>query len=342
MKTIHRSDAKLPNSFNEIRLLLAVTVLFAHTSVLASIGEIKWILSWFDSYFAISGFFAISGYLVTQSYLRSNSTKIYYYKRLRRIYPAYFVVIIYCLIIGYISSHYNGSEFFFNHQTIEYLLANLSFLNFLQPELPGSLSKNNIAALNGSLWTIKVELMLYVCLPLVLISFNRVGIWLTVFLFLIFGFCYQVYFTEYFPHRLGDTLARQFPGQLPFFVMGSALACTKLPKNFIYLAIIILFVFHWLVLSKIMNVHLTMIADFVLLPLAVVLIGKSRYISVGVGRIGDLSYGIYLFHFPTIQIFEYYGLYQMSPLAALIGSTGVTIIIAFFSWHLVEKKFLNR
>ena len=86
MKLTNFSNPNPSNSFNIIWLLLAVTVLFAHTSVLASIDDVKWLLRWFDSYFAISGFFAVSGYLVTQSYLRSNSTKIYFYKRLRRIY----------------------------------------------------------------------------------------------------------------------------------------------------------------------------------------------------------------------------------------------------------------
>ena len=38
-----------------------------------------------------------------------------------------------------------------NQKTLNYILANLSFLNFLCPDLPGSLTENKIAALNGSL-----------------------------------------------------------------------------------------------------------------------------------------------------------------------------------------------
>ena len=218
------------NSFDEVRLLLAFIVFFAHTSVLASIGDIQWLLSRFDSDFAITGFFAISGYLVTQSYLRCNSYAVYFQKRFRRIYPAYLLVIIYCLTIGVLSSSHTFIDFFTKHETISYIVANLSFLNFLQPELPGSLTHNNVSALNGSLWTIKVELMLYACIPFIIKLYEKIGLRPASSLILFFGVTYYIYFTEYFNHHLGGTIARQFPGQLPYFIIGSVLAFINLSK----------------------------------------------------------------------------------------------------------------
>ena len=85
------------NNFDGVRIGLALIVVFAHLSALTQITNFKIFESFFDSNFAVRGFFAISGYLVTKSYLTSISVLEYTEKRLRRIYPAYVTVIIFCL-----------------------------------------------------------------------------------------------------------------------------------------------------------------------------------------------------------------------------------------------------
>ena len=72
------------------------------------------------------------------------------------------------------------------------------------------------------------------------------------------------------------------------------------------------------------------------------------YVAVGMrhlgnfGKYGDLSYGIYIFHFPVIQWLVSIGLYRESPFGALAATIAIVLALAFASWHLVEKPFLRK
>lgn len=156
------------NNFDGVRIGLALIVVFAHLATLTQASEFAYFTSIFDSNFAVKGFFAISGFLVAKSYLSSQNLVEYGEKRLRRIYPAYMTSILLGLCIGLISTTLSFSDFIQSPETIKYIIANLTFLNFIQPTLPGVFEHNFLQALNGSLWTIKVEVMLYFCIPALL------------------------------------------------------------------------------------------------------------------------------------------------------------------------------
>ena len=60
------------------------------------------------------------------------------------------------------------------------------------------------------------------------------------------------------------------------------------------------------------------------------------------GKYGDFSYGMYIVHFPILQLLISYGLFKESPWLAL-GVAGLLIImVAFLLWHLIEKPFLRK
>jgi peptidoglycan/LPS O-acetylase OafA/YrhL len=80
----------------------------------------------------------VSGFLVFMSFERSSSLASYARKRMRRIYPAYFTVVMLCAV-GLPQSVRKGSLDYFSLAWGKYVLANLVFLNFLQPGLPGVL-----------------------------------------------------------------------------------------------------------------------------------------------------------------------------------------------------------
>jgi hypothetical protein len=81
-------------------------------------------------------FFVVSGFLIARSYESSSSLKSYISKRIRRIVPAYLLVVFLCAILLSLVSTYSFREYFSNTQVYKYLFWNSIFLNFKAPWLP--------------------------------------------------------------------------------------------------------------------------------------------------------------------------------------------------------------
>ena len=56
-------------------------------------------------------------------------------------------------------------------------------------------------------------------------------------------------------------------------------------------------------------------------------------------KIGDLSYGIYIYGFPVQQTLMYY--FKLNYLELMVYSLIISYIFAYFSWHLIEKNALR-
>lgn len=115
----------------------------------------------------------------------------------------------------------------------------------------------------------------------------------------------------------------------------------KFNKSLVKTIILVCFAYFAL-LKDLIDYPLREIFSMIVYPLLVIVVANSRMLSVNLGRFGDLSYGIYLFHFPTIQALEHFGLYKFNPYVGFSVSVFVTIALATFSWHVVEKRFLKR
>ena len=85
------------NNFDFIRVLLAFIVFLGHLGTLSASPDLK-IFEYSPIEIAVFGFFAVSGFLIARSYERSSSLKSYLKKRIRRIVPAYLLVIFLCAI----------------------------------------------------------------------------------------------------------------------------------------------------------------------------------------------------------------------------------------------------
>jgi len=59
------------------------------------------------------------------------------------------------------------------------------------------------------------------------------------------------------------------------------------------------------------------------------------------GKRGDFSYGIYLYAFPVQQLLVQWTGNRLGVMAHFAAATCVTVVLAFLSWHLVEKHFLR-
>jgi peptidoglycan/LPS O-acetylase OafA/YrhL len=58
-------------------------------------------------------------------------------------------------------------------------------------------------------------------------------------------------------------------------------------------------------------------------------------------RMGDWSYGAYLYGFPVQQVLAHFKLHETSFVGYVLASTVVTFVLAGLSWHLVEKQALR-
>lgn len=335
-----RGNARVArNNFDLLRLLFAFAVCLVHAYELSRYTGLSVFATLLSSEVAIESFFVVSGFLVFMSYERSSSLSSYFEKRIRRIYPGYIAVVVLCAF-GLMFASSRTLQQYFSIETLQYLTANLAFANFLQPDLPGVFEGNRHAAVNGALWTLKIEVMFYLSVPLFVLLFRRFGH------LAVIGAAYfaSVLYELGFHHLLEQTgrdiyaeLGRQLPGQISYF-MGGAFLFYYLERFERQAGAFV--VFGVLALS-INFVYPLPLLEPIGLAIVVVFFGLFGYLG-NFGRFGDFSYGVYIVHFPIIQLFVQLGWFAQRPwvfLALILLSTGVC---AFLLWHLVEKRFLRR
>lgn len=327
------------NNFDALRLILASIVVLVHAAVLSEAEPLQFLRTILSSPLAIQGFFVISGYLIIQSYERSSSLKSYCGKRVRRIYPAYVFIIAVGVLLGVTLT---TAEQFWNDQTMRYVAANLVFLNFLQPDLPGVFTGNFESAINGSLWTLKVEVMFYASVPLlvwVMRKWRRLPVLAVIFL----GSGLYVHGLSWLAVEWGQplfvVLARQLPGQMGYFAMG---ACayyygTELRghKAKVVVAACAVFALDALLGSSAFLRPLWVSTAMIVTALWIPFLGKAT-------RFGDLSYGVYIVHFPIIQVLISLGVYRADPVAALVITAVLVVCFSWLLWHGIESRFLRR
>lgn len=335
------------NRFDLLRLVFAAGVTVFHAVALTAIapdGSLETALGALAE-ISIQGFFIVSGALVFGSLVRSRSLSDYAEKRVRRLYPAYAVII---LIPALISLMVAGPGAFAG--ILRYLAANLVFLNFLAPDLPGLFDGQRFEAVNGALWTLKVEVMFYLALPIIAWVMRRAGKaqWAVLAFFYVAGEAWRLLLEPALGAAnaspsliaLAPELARQLPGQMAFFASGMGL---------------------WLVwdLAKEKTGQLGLIglalfmASFVhpvLEPLrAAGLAGLIAWAAFAPGpvlnaaRYGDISYGLYITHFPILQGLIMAGVFATAGLSAGFAIAALlTLVASFLLWWFVEKPALRR
>jgi peptidoglycan/LPS O-acetylase OafA/YrhL len=329
----------IENNFDLLRLLFAGIVLLVHSYELSGFRQLGVIAHFLSSAVAVKAFFVVSGFLIFMSFERSASIASYAKKRIRRIYPAYFTVVIICAVSFIVFSSKNMGDYF-SFAWIKYVLANLTFLNFLQPTLPGIFDTNKLATVNGALWTLKIEAMFYLAVPIFVFLFRKFG----KLPILIFTYCASVAYAGLMAvvaERTGSgiyvELGRQLPGQLSYFMAGAFFyyfmpLFERYIKYFLVAAV--------LTLSINMFFPLPILEPFALATV-VVFFGLFLYLG-NFGKYGDFSYGVYILHFPVIQLFHYSSWFRESPWYFLMAVIIVTTGGAVAMWHLVEKQFLFR
>jgi peptidoglycan/LPS O-acetylase OafA/YrhL len=329
------------NNFDFLRLLLAVIVAIVHLSVLSKVEFLSGINTYLSSGVAVDSFFVISGFLIFMSYESSKSITNYISKRLRRIFPGYIAVILFCSVIFYFASTKSGLFNYFNLEYIKYIVFNVLTLNFLQPTLPGVFENNQLQAVNGALWTIKIEVMFYMVVPLIayiITKSNKLFVIVTIYILSILYSYGMIYLNANTGLEIFIKLERQLPGQLAFFISGAAIYYFY---RYFYMKRFKLLALSLVIL--LINNYITEVYMFYPASLAIIVLFFAtifKYLG-NFGQYGDLSFGVYIWHFPIIQIMLSYNLFSNQLIGVGMFIT-CTFIASYISWHLIEKRFLFK
>ncbi|HNK62954.1 MAG TPA: acyltransferase [Anaerolineales bacterium] len=328
------------NNFDLLRLIFAGMVCLVHANELSPHTSLRWISQVLSSELAVRSFFVVSGFLIFMSYERSTSLASYAGKRIRRIYPAYFAVVMLAALLMVFFSSKPPADYFFSSDWFKYIAANLVFLNFIHPTLPGLFEANRFSAVNGALWTLKVEALFYIAVPLFVFFFRKFSSAAVIVFSYFFSVTYALMMTN-LSARTGNPLyadlGHQLPGQLAYFLSGA----------FLYYH---LDLFERQAAYFLTGAALVLIADrSYSLPflepfaLAIVVVFFGLFLYVGnFGKYGDFSYGTYILHFPIIQVLVQEGVFADNPYLYLLTAVAFTLASAVLMWHGVEKRFLAR
>ena len=328
---------KYKNNFDILRLTFATLVLISHSFSLGNFPTVN-LFSIGLGEIRVYSFFVISGYLVTGSLEKTRDPGTFFKKRALRLFPGLIVMSLFVtLILGLIIPG-DKVAYFTNPDTYLHFFSTITLIP-VHKCLPGVFQNNpSGCAVNGSLWTIRYEILFYVMLSGMYLLRNRKRAVLTSLgLFIVNLFLWHIfrsYFSDQWNHHLGRVFTLG-----TCFAFGAALKYmpTLLNKRNLIIAT--------LMLTAILLVNdrqLTQMLIPIILPIIIISIGNSyiRQLTIP-SKFGDISYGLYIYAYPTQQaIVEL--LHPQGVASVIFITMAIAGFLGYLSWHLVEKKFKPR
>jgi peptidoglycan/LPS O-acetylase OafA/YrhL len=326
------------NNFNLLRMVAATAVLVSHAYPV-SLGEhatepLVPTLHFSLGTLAVLTFFAISGFFISQSLDRRKSLIDFAAARVLRVYPGLLVMLlITALIIGPVFTAMPLAAYFTDSDTALYVVRNLA-LKWLQDDLPGVFHHNPYpAVINGSLWSLFYE----VCCYGLVVAIGVSGVAARHTRFAAFLGVYLVLYVSYklIDVRTHALLEDSHLLTLPF-VAGMAFYQFReyMPLN-ATLAVSCA--------GAALLAHHTSWFHEVFVLSWTYFIFYLGYLRSGpltmYNRLGDYSYGLYIYAFPCEQIAA--ALWRgISPIQLIAVSLPATFCCAILSWHLLENRVL--
>ena len=332
------------NNFNLIRFIAASVVLFSHSFALTG-NELREPLRRLYHFnmgdVAVLVFFSISGFLVCRSLLRYGDVVGFVLARMLRILPGLLVANLFAVFaIGASYTQLSLSAYLHNVQTYEYLWRNTKLLfSSIQYRLPGVFADVPYPEIvNGSLWSLRPEIKLYLWLALIGIGLklfaSRLNPLRTACLFgALTMLCIVDYLFDY--QKSGGAEMRETLSIL-FFIGATFAAASKWIRLDTRVALLLLGVL--LATACFANVvvfGITLTLGY--LVLCVAYIPKGRALTFN--RLGDYSYGIYIYAFPVQQAVAA-SFPGISPLQMSLLAFPIVLLLSIASWYAIEKPML--
>ena len=337
------------NLFDYIRLYASFQVLISHGSIALGFTAPK-VISSFFIYRGVDIFFALSGFLVTISWINSGfNLKKYLISRCLRIFPALSISALISFLLLIIFDKY---KFAFSFKGILWLLSQVSFFTFWNPD---ELRDFGTGVVNGSLWTISVELQFYILLPFLIgifIYFKKKYTWLISSLLLIIIASISVSINYFIPRPdlvnptaasegslLIKLLYASFAPYLCTFIIGILLALIMgyvgqkvSSRYFLFFGILILLINDIPFINESLSLWIYPIYT------ALIFIGIGLFTNPLPIKF-DISYGLYLYHMLVANFILNINQFYQFKITFLYFF--LSIVLAFTSWYLVESPIIK-
>jgi peptidoglycan/LPS O-acetylase OafA/YrhL len=329
------------NNLGWLRLLFASQVMVVH--VFAFLVDYDPVfLKYFNNFPGVPAFFFVSGLLIYASYDRNRSARHFAKKRFLRIWPGLIVVSVAGLAVVVLA--HSGSKNIVE-QSPTYLVWFISQITLGQAWNPASFRDVGNGVINGALWTITVDILFYISVPIIVFFEQRFKY--IILVLLLCSFLFYSFGDQFMNFKLAnDKTAFAYLSLTPIvwgwmFLTGVlAYKHFELLKKFLpyfYLAIIPIAILITLDIQD--SIWFTASHNglgaiyFLSLCSVVMFLGfRVSYVKLD----ADLSYGVYLWHMVIINFLLVVG-FRSLPTALFL-----TYIAAFGSWYFVEKRFFVR
>lgn len=323
------------NNFDLLRLIASFLVIFGHSFALfpSRFPEpIKEYLKFdYSGGLAVTVFFFLSGILVSGSFINAKNVYHYILKRVARIWPGLTVCLLLTVfIVGPLFSTLSLKDYFFDINTWDYLKTNILLFQ-VTASLPGVFIYNLHEGVNGSIWTLPVEIRCYLFILIV----GLAGLFRKKWIFALFALIVIAlfkYFNDSFTLIFGSIGAN-------FFLLFLAGTCCYIFRKQIiinfYLSLFLILL--WIFIGK----HLPYPqVSFYLIFVYTCLVFVSNKFIVSIKLVGDFSYGVFIYGFIVQQIIAYYSA-GISAYQSMWISFPASFLIAYFSWFYIEKPALT-
>ena len=336
------------NNFDLLRLTAALSVLFGHSFVLTAghgspetVDPISRFLMQYAGFneaiqdLAVDIFFVISGFLVARTFLTQKTLIGFIEARVLRLFPAAILCTVLTVVALFWLGTFPAASYFSVPETWQFLINN-STLWRVEYDLPSVFATNAYTgAVNGSLWTLPIELRAYVFLTLLGVLRLLRGRHASNLVMTVLVVLFLVPEWSSIVTRNADKW-RLFL----FFFTGAAFYINRkyIPLGILPPVVLLAVYAGTAAFPKVHALIFVVLVSYV--PLALALARYYPYLDPG--KVGDISYGVYLYAFPVQQ-----ALVQLLPTSLngwwlAVWASIVTVMLATVSWFLVERRALRK
>lgn len=295
-------------------------------------------------------FFLVSGFLISASYAQSRTELRFFLNRMLRIFPALWACFALSVLSVWAFGYFDEVEVGLG-KFAAWTLAQLSIVQFYNP---GFMRDYGVGVLNGSLWTISVELQFYLLVPVLFFLFRRsLALALTTFgLFVAANLAQSLVVQPVYGASIPALLLSvTFLPWLAMFMLGflvhaewPRLQGLFVGRFWIWLGIYAVLIAVGIVIENVSGVRISgnRITPLHYVPLGGLVLAaaySAPHLSERILGGNDVSYGIYIYHMPVINGWLWWSLDRSYVSMAAISV--IVLACASASWVLVERPVLR-